>query len=307
MKNFYFAIISKCNQSCTGCPCGKHAFDGTLLSLDDIKETLQDEIGNEELAVTLSGGEPLLHPQIFDILDYLNQHKIYVTILTNGEKLSDVIFLRELINHLDKETNLIITTIHDAKDAVHEAQNHSKGSFHKSILGLLALRYYGINIHIKHCITKKNYISTKDFFALMSDLFDPGVTFELWNIDYCGLSLEEAKDLYVSREELQPYLEEALDFYISTQDRYHRELQIKNIPLCFVDPYYWPLFPLGQKLAPYNSYQDSKSKNDYSGENYGKLSKHCKECDVYPLCLGAYKTLFTYFGDDVVSPIKKSD
>ncbi|MBQ4570361.1 MAG: radical SAM protein [Bacilli bacterium] len=306
MVNLYFAIIYGCNQKCLGCPCGKNSFKGQKLSLDDIKTKIKPFIDkNERIYVTLSGGEPLLHDEIFDILDYFKENNIYTTILTNAEKLYDIKFAYELSKHIDKNRFQIITTIHSSGAETHESQNLSKGSFNKSINGLLNIHYYGIKIVIKHCITKVNYKDTSNFIKLMDELFDPSVAFELWGIDYCGLTKENALSLYVDYKELKTYLEIALDYYIETQSLYNRKLTLHNIPLCWVDPYYWNLFNLVNQNKNYNYYGDPTFNTNNVIDNAGKYSTRCKKCDVYEICSGAYKTLFEYFGDDVVSEVKK--
>lgn len=305
MKNLYFAILYKCNQSCLGCPCGKDTFKGQYLSLEDIKKKVEIYLEkNDKISVTLSGGEPLLHEEIFDILKYLTEKSIYVTILTNGEMLSNFEFTHDLSQIVDKRKFRIVTTIHNSMALIHEQQNRSKGSYNRTINGLINARYFGLSVTVKHCITKVNYKDTLNFYKKMFDIFDPYVSYELWGIDYCGLTKKEAEDLYVEYKELKEHLELALDYFIKVQSEKKIRLSINNIPLCWVDPYYWNLFNLNLKKDNYNYYSDPLSSSTEVLDNTGKFSEHCKNCDAYGMCNGAYKTLFDYFGKDVVSALK---
>jgi len=57
----------------------------------------------------------------------------------------------------------------------------------------------------------------------------------------------------------------------------------------------------------YNFYGDQISSTTKVLDNVRKYSEHCKNCDAYYMCNGAYKTLFEYFGNDVVEELKAID
>ena len=83
-------ITSSCNLTCPMCyassaPGGKH------LSLEQCQASIDRVVATEGRAevIQLSGGEPTIHPQLPEILDYaLNQAVDYVMINTNGIRLA---------------------------------------------------------------------------------------------------------------------------------------------------------------------------------------------------------------------------
>ena len=79
-----FNIIRKCNKSCEYCYLD---MNGESLSLDEIKKVVS-ELENVR-KVTITGGEPLIHPQIFDIINFLNKKTDGINLLTNGIELTD--------------------------------------------------------------------------------------------------------------------------------------------------------------------------------------------------------------------------
>ncbi|MCP4133804.1 MAG: radical SAM protein [bacterium] len=89
---FIFELTPFCNYACPYCYCGSPKSSGSpgdFLSLEDIKKLfnkLTSEISPE--GVTLIGGEPLLHPRIFDVVSFLRDKNISVGLSTNGSKLS---------------------------------------------------------------------------------------------------------------------------------------------------------------------------------------------------------------------------
>ena len=306
MKNAYFAIWYGCNQKCKGCPCGKRTDKSKSLTLDDVKQAVDAlvEESNEEISITISGGEPTLHPDFFDILEYIKSKDIFLTILSNGEKFSDAKFVEEFVNHINVFKTRVVTTIHSSDYLVHEDQNQSKGSFDRSINGLNNIFMKGIKVTVKHCITKVNYKDTKDFIISMNNKFHPSVNFEIWGIDYCGLDREEADKLYVNYKELQPYLEEALDEVINIIDYNGRMFDFYNLPLCWVDPYYWNLWSMIKKDKNYSAYVDPKGEMINVGDGSGCYAEKCKICEVNKYCQGTYKSAFDYFGEECVNEIK---
>ena len=97
-------IVNSCNLSCPTCyadsPLGTHA-KVDAVPLDDLKRRIQgviDRKGAIEI-LQLSGGEPTLHPQFFELLRWLQEHPHidYVLLNTNGVRIAnDDAFAREL-------------------------------------------------------------------------------------------------------------------------------------------------------------------------------------------------------------------
>ena len=97
-------IVHSCNLSCPTCFSNSPVGTGQKVDavpLDDLRHRIQgviDRKGGIEI-LQLSGGEPTLHPQFFELLRWLQDHpKIdYVMLNTNGVRVaSDEAFAREL-------------------------------------------------------------------------------------------------------------------------------------------------------------------------------------------------------------------
>jgi hypothetical protein len=161
---------------------------------------------------------------------------------------------------------------------------------------------------VKHCITGKNYQDTKHFITFVDDNFHPSVDIQLWGIDYSGLTKSQAAELYVPFSEMRQDLEDALDTYLEIRSMNYRNISLNNIPLCAIDPYYWELMPqINPAEKVYSTYVDPTTDKEHVPDDSGKLSVRCSTCDVAEYCQGAYRSLFEYFGDDVVTTIKTLD
>jgi tetraether lipid synthase len=97
-------IVNSCNLPCPTCYADSHIGVGRKVDavpLEDLKRRIQgviDRKGGIEI-LQLSGGEPTLHPQFFDLLRWLQNHpKVdYVLLNTNGLRIAqDAAFARDL-------------------------------------------------------------------------------------------------------------------------------------------------------------------------------------------------------------------
>lgn len=86
VKGFILNYSNKCNFQCPHCytRSGAGEFGETKLTIDDIKRLADeaDELGVYE--IDIQGGEPLLNPQLFEILDAIGPDRFYIYITTNG-------------------------------------------------------------------------------------------------------------------------------------------------------------------------------------------------------------------------------
>ncbi|MDB5697579.1 MAG: radical protein [Alphaproteobacteria bacterium] len=96
-------INSACNLACPVCFADAQDIDGGHLSLDAVEamlDALVESEGEPDL-VQLSGGEPTLHPQFFEILDAVKSRPIrHVMINTNGIRIAqDEAFVTRLASY----------------------------------------------------------------------------------------------------------------------------------------------------------------------------------------------------------------
>ncbi|MEL6811312.1 MAG: radical SAM protein [Bacteroidota bacterium] len=84
-------ITDRCNLTCPTCYAGSSPTYGRHRTLDEVKKMLDVVVENEREpdVVQISGGEPTLHPQFFEILDYAKSLPIrHLMINTNGIRIA---------------------------------------------------------------------------------------------------------------------------------------------------------------------------------------------------------------------------
>ena len=93
-------ITDRCNLTCPTCYAGSSPTHGRHRSLAEVKAMLDAIVRNEKEpdVVQISGGEPTLHPQFFEILDYAKSLPIkHLMVNTNGIAIAkDYEFARRL-------------------------------------------------------------------------------------------------------------------------------------------------------------------------------------------------------------------
>jgi len=305
MKNAYLAVCYICNQNCSFCPCSRQEKKANMVTpIEELMDSIDEFIVDGVTDLTISGGEPTLHPHITELISYIQKKNINVTILTNGERFANKTYFDSFIDVVDVNKVRFITTIHSEKAVAHEEANRTLGSFDKSVSGLKRLSDFGAKVIVKHCVTKENYKDLTTFFKYFDDIFRDSVDIQLCSIDYCGMPKSRLDKEMLTFTMLKPYLEELFDYHISlkAKKRVIRNLYCINMPLCSCDVYYWSYIPK-RKSKMYDLYKDPHSKRKSEGVDIVATDeKICSKCKAYKICCGTYITAFKYFGNKIVTP-----
>ena len=87
VKDLCFEVIQTCPNKCKFCSSNSSQEQKTIISLDKFKETIMYFInhgGIEELSI--SGGEPFLHPNLFNMVKFCKDKGIKTVLFTSGIK-----------------------------------------------------------------------------------------------------------------------------------------------------------------------------------------------------------------------------
>ena len=154
-------VTNRCNLKCVHCFSSRDDQMMHELSLQKLASIFDQLERLGVLEVRINGGEPLLHPEIHEILKTLGKRKFRSVILTNGT------LLRKEIVTLLKETNVIPTISLDGSEAEqHDAFRGSKGSFDDTLKALELLHQENIQYGINCCLHKKNLTTYKGIIDL---------------------------------------------------------------------------------------------------------------------------------------------
>lgn len=141
----HIEIVSKCNERCVHCYI-PHEFKNQVMApamfFDLIKQCQNLKIQH----VTISGGEPMLHPQFMEFLRSCRECDMSVNVLSNLTLIDD-----DIIEEMKRNPLLgVQTSIYSMRPEIHDAITNSKGSLSKTMNGVIRLVKQGIPIMCKY-------------------------------------------------------------------------------------------------------------------------------------------------------------
>ena len=74
-------ILQKCLNNCLHCSSNSCHNSKTILELDTIKQIIDDIVFMGAKRLCLSGGEPFLHPDIVEMIEYAAQKGLIVDVI----------------------------------------------------------------------------------------------------------------------------------------------------------------------------------------------------------------------------------
>ena len=133
VKDLCFEIIESCPNECKFCSSNSCIDKKQIISFDDFKRVIDyfiSEGGIEELS--LSGGEPFLHPDLLSMVEYAKSFGIRTVIFTGGIKKS-LPLTAEAIDFYIKEMNLKLAEIEKHESWNERLKNNVKNYYERII------------------------------------------------------------------------------------------------------------------------------------------------------------------------------
>ncbi len=181
-------LIRRCNLTCKHCYSISADKDfPNELSTETVFKTLDDLRDFGVPVVILSGGEPLLHPDIFKISAYAKQKGFYVGLSSNGTMIDDT----NIQKIADAEYNYVGISIDGIKET-HDKFRRKQGAFDEAMNGIRLCRDKGIKVGLRFTMTQDNATELPDLLQLMDD---EGIDkFYFSHLNYAGRGDKNRKD-----------------------------------------------------------------------------------------------------------------
>jgi len=202
----------KCNLSCAGC--GRiREYSNDIDKILTVQECLDTVDECNAKIVSVCGGEPLVYPYIFELIEALTKKGIYTYLCTNG------LLLKEKIDGVKANGNLMINLHIDGLAKTHDAITGLNGSYQKVIDAIKIAKSKGFFV----CTNTTIYKGTdpheiKDLFRILNEL---GVDGFLISPAYEYVHVGE--NIFLSRQEI-------IDFYKVLEPEF-RKFKFLNSPL----------------------------------------------------------------------------
>lgn len=292
---FYFNITYRCNNNCIFCA-ADHGFNNTNseMTIDEFKETLdQNNVGALD-RVIINGGEPTTHTHFFDFLKIAKEHNAYIDLYTNGVKLNDFEFAKKLLTYTPL---LIRIPIFGATPEVHDKLTGMSGSFKNTMDGIRNLlsvkENLAVNIEIKLLLSK----ATSDENEKIYDYFNRNFTKECYfSFNPLLISNRVKQNADVMFESCTDSIQKEIPL-IRRMKNDGWKVSLSLLPICVLPTEYRAGGVDRNISETYSSPSLVKNvENTY-------CSPKCKFCSLKEICAGFPSSYISFVGDDEVKPI----
>jgi mycofactocin biosynthetic radical S-adenosylmethionine protein MftC len=190
-----FELTYRCNHLCTFCnnPLSR---EGAELDTQEAFSVIAQlkELG--VLFVTLTGGEPLLRKDFWEIAEECRRQRLAIRVFSNAYLIDDAVADRL------KELSVVETSIsiHGSRPEVHEKLTRIPGSFQRVVDAVGRLRARGMRVILKTPVTRLNENDLFDIKKIADDhgafmVFDTTIT-PRFDGDVSPLGLAPSEDFY---------------------------------------------------------------------------------------------------------------
>lgn len=300
----------KCNNNCIHCVVADKRSAG-MLPLDEIKNIILKVPEGE--TIQLTGGEPSIHPQIKEILEFCYIHGHSTVIQTNGTGFANA----DLLEACGPYISHIHIAIHSFDPGVHDAVVQQKGMWERTIKGFENIISYqrrvksSLHITTQTVLSKVNVPTLHDTFAFIQRML-PEVGMSMTYPHIMGNAWHNRNSIIFRYSDFKEEIQRTLkDFrsYIFTE----------AIPPCYLYPYQNDVCTAEKDIIDSLhrggtdrigvDFSDSMKEKNYC---FLDLKSHrkaplCRNCVFSSYCIGVWKEYIELFKDQLdLYPVKEA-
>ena len=229
-RTVHFDITPRCNSNCIYCIASERMKHPEELTTDQIINVVNQLPDMGTWLLTLSGGEPTLRKDFFQILDRVEKIKLLTQVFTNGTQIT-----KEFANKFSKYKYAFAqVSIDSYKPEHHDFNRGVKGMHKRAVRGLKNLFDSGLTPEVCMVITRKNLYDidkTAEFF------YDMGVKYVRIGPahPYSGKGFDNKEELSLTSDQLKIIGEKL----ISLNKKYAGEMEFyptRHFVVYTVDP-----------------------------------------------------------------------
>lgn len=216
-------ITNKCNLRCKYCFVVREDIDKTILSaeysLEEAKRVIDEFYALGTRMIYMLGGEPLLHKDIGEIIDYIAHKGIYLHVITNGT------LIKKKIDEARK-ADVLCVSLDGTGDLNDDLRG--KGTFEKVGEGIAAAVDAGIPTRVHAVLTRNNLHNIADLAEWCAQM---KVALTISPPNFLGET--DLPYLRITREEYKEFWKEYLSLY-------DRKLPVSNSRDAVIKCLEWP-------------------------------------------------------------------
>lgn len=183
LQSLIFEVTQACNHACLYCynvwqgpqtvpyPRGQLDTAGTL---DLLAKALDETVCSH---VTLTGGEPLLRPDLLQILEFLQRRRVQVTIISNGRLLDEAM----AVSLIERGVGLFELPLLSHRREVHDALSGMSGAWDAVLAAMANTRLHRGQVVAAFVATRPNIAHVYETIRLAFAFGARGVMFNRFN------------------------------------------------------------------------------------------------------------------------------
>lgn len=302
LHNLQIELTDACNERCIHCYLPNAKKDKCrALSKEQVINILHQYREMEGLKIVFSGGEILLHPHLFHILEECRRLNLMILLQSNLVSLTEM----EIQKIKDLGVFNVQVSLYSTDEHIHETITHRKGSFAKTKRNLELLVKHDIPAMISCPVMEANYPTVRNLHRYAKEMgLDIYIDFMMMaGCDGCNdnlatrLNVEQVKEMLKFQLEVNPMFVDAISSSRTLEEalskKYARRktmCDILSASLCIDSD--GTVYPCpgwnGMKLGNIKSITLSEAWNGETANQLRRISINgfpkCKGCDKQNFC-----------------------
>ncbi len=226
----YIQVVRHCNHFCGFCSNPTtpytHTFESMAVLVDDF-------VTRGYFGVILTGGEPSLHPELPRIAAYASERGLHVRMITNGTRMADPAFAKEMA---DAGLKLVHVSVYSIRPEVEARLRGMPGTLEKAFGAVENAVRHGIDVNINCVINKLNADHLDENIRYWISQH-PAIRHFVWN--NLDPSMGRAE---VNQAQFTPRLadfELSLSRALRLLHQSGRTFRVEKVPLCYMGEFPW--------------------------------------------------------------------
>ncbi|MCB9787651.1 MAG: radical SAM protein [Deltaproteobacteria bacterium] len=226
----YLQVVRHCNHFCGFCSNPTTPYVHTF---ETMKVLVDDFVDRGYFGIILTGGEPTLHPELPRITGYARERGLHVRMITNGHKLADPDFARELAEAGLQHAHV---SIYSVRPEVEDRLRGIPNTLNRAFQALDNAHANGITVNINCVINKQNADHLDENIEYFIE-HHPYIPHFVWNnLDPSMGRAEVNQDEYMHRlRDCEASLHRACRLLHASG----RTFRVEKMPLCYLTEFAW--------------------------------------------------------------------
>jgi radical SAM protein with 4Fe4S-binding SPASM domain len=191
LRIVFLELTKICNLSCVHCKAEAGEPPPGELTKREIFELVDSLLSLSSPLLILTGGEPLMREDVFDIASYATGNGFRVALATNGTLIDD-----RMAGEIRRSgIKRVSVSLDGSNPKVHDGIRGVEGAFEEATSGIENLKSHGVEVQINTTVTKQNVDDLPAIMDLCLKLQLKALHLFLLVPVGCGLEIEERSQL----------------------------------------------------------------------------------------------------------------